>query len=243
MIRRLEGSADLDRVISLSVAYDLEKPDSALEATLASSKVPISLSTVYKDSSPEAIAGLKWALSRGRPVDIDIQATLTEATLESFEDLVGKAAEGLESSPPIILCNVIILPVARAYTHHLVANVLPPPHDLDLPIIKLMNHPTFLAFSNQVAALSLLPNVYIKFLPPAWDQPTPQTPYPGSPIDTQEGQVQREWKRRIKLYREWNCRVQCHPLSAFNCNHSSWPCVGSIRIPENHLWILPFSRV
>ena len=65
-----------------------------------------------------------------------------------------------------------------------------------------MNHPTYLAFTSQVAALSLLPNVHIKFLPPSWDQPTPQTPYPGSPVETAEGKVQREWKRRIKLYRE-----------------------------------------
>ncbi|KAF5317210.1 hypothetical protein D9611_003982 [Ephemerocybe angulata] len=183
VVKELESSSDLDRVLSLSVPYDLEKPDSALEATLASSKVPTSLSTVYTAASTEATEGLKWALERGRPVDIDVQVVLTEATLEGFEDTVGKAAEGITSPPPIIL-----------------SNILPPPHDLDLPIIKLMNHPTYLAFSNQVAALSLLPNVYIKFLPPAWDQPTPQTPYPGSPVDSAEGKVQREWKRRIKLY-------------------------------------------
>ncbi|KAF6760248.1 hypothetical protein DFP72DRAFT_883644 [Ephemerocybe angulata] len=173
VVKELESSSDLDRVLSLSL---LKRP--WLQA-----KVPTSLSTVYTAASTEATEGLKWALERGRPVDIDVQVVLTEATLEGFEDTVGKAAEGITSPPPIIL-----------------SNILPPPHDLDLPIIKLMNHPTYLAFSNQVAALSLLPNVYIKFLPPAWDQPTPQTPYPGSPVDSAEGKVQREWKRRIKLY-------------------------------------------
>jgi hypothetical protein len=86
-----------------------------------------------------------------------------------------------------------------------------------------MNHPTYLAFSNQVAALSLLPNVYIKFLPPSWDSPTPQTPYPGSPIDTAEGKIQREWKRRIKLYRKLIC-----PLNAMTGPISNWYIVGPV---------------
>ncbi|KAJ3515035.1 hypothetical protein NMY22_g14556 [Coprinellus aureogranulatus] len=181
--KELESSPDRDRILSLSVSFDLTKPDPSLESLVTSSKIPISLSTVYNGPSDQATEGLKWALALGRPVDIDVHVTLTDASLEGFEDTVGKATEGLESPPPIIL-----------------SNILPPPHDLDLPIIKLMNHPTFLAFSSQVAALSLLPNVHIKFLPPAWDQPIPQTPYPGSPIDTPEARVQTEWKRRIKLY-------------------------------------------
>lgn len=82
------------------------------------------------------------------------------------------------------------------------ANILPPPHDLDLPIVKLMNHPTYLAFQSQVAALSLIPQVYVKFLPPSWDAPTPQTPFPGSPIETADTQQINEWKRRIKMYRK-----------------------------------------
>ncbi|TEB38407.1 hypothetical protein FA13DRAFT_1752028 [Coprinellus micaceus] len=181
--KELESSSDRDRIVSLTVPFDLTKPDSAVEALVASAKIPISLSTVYNGPSTEATEGLKWALAQGRPVDIDVHVVLSEDTLEGFEDTVGKATEGLQSPPPIIL-----------------SNILPPPHDLDLPIIKLMNHPTYLAFTSQVAALSLLPNVHIKFLPPAWDQPTPQTPYPGSPIDTPDAKVQREWKRRIKLY-------------------------------------------
>jgi|ERR1700722_19615493 len=42
-----------------------------------------------------------------------------------------------------------------------------------------MNHPTYRAYQVQTAALSLFPNVYIKFLPPAWNSPTPATPAPG----------------------------------------------------------------
>jgi hypothetical protein len=85
---------------------------------------------------------------------------------------------------------------------HSIANILPPPHDLDLPIVKLMNHPAYLAFQSRIAVLSLFPNVYVKFLPPSWDAPTPQTPYPGSPIEPADVQQQQEWKRRIKMYRK-----------------------------------------
>lgn len=63
-----------------------------------------------------------------------------------------------------------------------------------------MNHPEYLAFQSQIAALSLFPNVYIKFLPPSWDAPTPQTPYPGSPVEEAEVRILKEWKRRIKMY-------------------------------------------
>ncbi|TFK23179.1 hypothetical protein FA15DRAFT_594803 [Coprinopsis marcescibilis] len=181
--KKLESSSDLDKIVSLIVPFNAEKPDPALESQLSLAKVPTSLSTVYTGASDEVVAGLKWALERGRPVDVDVQVVLTESTLEGFEDTVSKATEGLSQLPPIIL-----------------SNILPPPHDLDLPIIRLMNHPSYLAFQSQVAALSLLPSVYIKFLPPAWDSPTPQTPYPGSPTETPEGKVQREWKRRIKMY-------------------------------------------
>lgn len=92
----------------MSVPYDIEKPDPSLEPVLASSKVPTSLTTVYNASSPETIAGLKWALERGRPVDVDLQVVLTDATLEGFEDVVGKATEGVASPPPIILCMSLI---------------------------------------------------------------------------------------------------------------------------------------
>ncbi|KAF8967847.1 hypothetical protein BDZ97DRAFT_1801529 [Flammula alnicola] len=178
-----KSSSKESQVISYIVPFDLEKPDPAIETLISSSGVPTSLSTIFTKVSPEAIAGLRWALQRGHPVDIDIQATLSDSLLEGFEDLMAKASADLETVPPIVL-----------------SNILPPPHDLDLPIVKLMNHPTYLAFQSQVAALSLIPQVYVKFLPPAWDAPTPQTPFPGSPIETADTQQIKEWKRRIKMY-------------------------------------------
>ncbi|KAF8200926.1 hypothetical protein BJ912DRAFT_843679 [Pholiota molesta] len=171
------------QIISFTIPFDLEKPEPALEDLITSSGAPISLSTVFTKVSPEAVEGLRWALKGGHSVDIDVQATLSDSLLEGFEDLMAKATADLETVPPIVL-----------------SNILPPPHDLDLPIVKLMNHPTYLAFQSQVAALSLIPQVYVKFLPPSWDVPTPQTPFPGSPIEAADTQQIKEWKRRIKMY-------------------------------------------
>jgi hypothetical protein len=180
VLKELDSKSE---ILSLIVPFNLEGQDDAVEALLTSSTASISLSTVFTKSSPESVKGLHWALNRGRPVDIDIQATLSDSLLEAFEDMITSASAGIDILPPIIL-----------------SNILPPPHDLDLPIVKLMNHPAYLAFQSQVAVLSLFPNVYVKFLPPSWDAPTPQTPFPGSPIESAEVQQQQEWKRRIKMY-------------------------------------------
>ncbi|KAF5321209.1 hypothetical protein D9619_001887 [Psilocybe cf. subviscida] len=179
----LKSSED-SKVLSVTVPFELEKPSAAVENLLKGTSFSTTLSTVFnKNASPESVEGLRWALQTGHTVDIDIQATLSDSLLEGFEDLIAKAAIGLEVVPPIVL-----------------SNILPPPHDLDLPIVKLMNHPTYLAFQSQVAALSLIPQVCIKFLPPSWDAPTPQTPFPGSPIEAVDTQQSKEWKRRIKMY-------------------------------------------
>jgi len=126
---------------------------------------------------------LRWALEHGRPVDIDIQAPISDEVLEAFEDIISKATAGMSKIPPILL-----------------SNILPPPHDLELPIVKLMNHPTYLAFQSQVAALSLFPEVYIKFLPPSWDAPIPPTPSEETGVIITDTQQKKEWKRRIKMY-------------------------------------------
>jgi hypothetical protein len=181
-LKELDSSSKESQVLSVIVPFDLEVPDTAVEELLASSAA-LSLSTVFNTSSPNSIKGLNWALNHGRPVDIDIQATLSDSLLEGFEDMITSASVDIKNLPPIIL-----------------SNILPPPHDLDLPIVKLMNHPTYLAFQSRIAVLSLFPNVYVKFLPPSWDAPTPQTPFPGSPIEPADVQQQREWKRRIKMY-------------------------------------------
>ena len=155
---------------------------------------------MFHKSTPEGVASLRWALECGRPVDIDLQAAISDEMLEDFEDIVSKATSGLSNIPPIILCAFIgPLTSASDELPFYTANILPPPHDLELPIVKLMNHPTYLAFQSQTAALSLLPNLYVKYIPPSWNAPTPPTPSMG-PSEDAESKQKREWKRRIKMY-------------------------------------------
>ena len=73
------------------------------------SSTPISLSTVFTKSSPECIKGLHWALNRGRPVDIDIQATLSDSLLEGFEDMITSASADVKALPPIVLCMILYI--------------------------------------------------------------------------------------------------------------------------------------
>ncbi|KAF4598519.1 Amidohydrolase-related domain-containing protein [Pleurotus pulmonarius] len=171
-------------IVSVVVPFRLEDPiPSEPPAYLSSSSIPITLTTVYTQSSPQASAGLRWALQQGRPVDIDLQVTLTETSFEAFEDLLTKSTAELPKIPPIMI-----------------RNFLPPPDNIDLPIVKLMNHPSYLAYQSQTAALSLFPDLRIKFLPPSWNAATPNSPPPGATFSEQDNKQTKEWKRRIKMY-------------------------------------------
>ena len=66
-----------------------------------------------------------------------------------------------------------------------------------------MNHPTYRAYQSHTAALSLFPNLYVKFLPPTWNAPTPPTPQHKESFDTSDSKEKKEWKRRIKMYSEY----------------------------------------
>jgi hypothetical protein len=176
-------------IISVIVPFNLQGPvPTSLPSYLTTSKLNISLATAYTKTTPESFAILRWALEQNRPLDIDVQANMhdTEVVWESFEDLLTKATSDLPRANPIVL-----------------SNLLPPPQSLALPLVKLMNHPTYRAFQSQTAALSLFPNIYVKFLPPAWDAPTPPTPATAGgslPPFEGEGKELMDWKRRIKMY-------------------------------------------
>ena len=71
---------------------------------LTLTSLPTSLSTAYKGASDAAVEGLRWALERDRPVDIDIQAILSDVVLEGFEDTLTKSLAELPKKPPIVLC-------------------------------------------------------------------------------------------------------------------------------------------
>ncbi|KAF8633410.1 hypothetical protein AX17_004581 [Amanita inopinata Kibby_2008] len=175
---------NLPHIVSLAIPFDLDAPVKSVTPTSPDPVVPFSLSTVFYNSTPEAADALGWALKIGRPVDIDLHNASTEGVLEGIQDLIAKATDDLTNIPPIIL-----------------SNYLPPPHDLSLPIVRLMNHPTYQTYQAHIAALSLIPNLCIKYTPPAWNAPTPSTPLPGTVATGNSDEKQRnEWKRRIKMY-------------------------------------------
>ncbi|KAL0956494.1 hypothetical protein HGRIS_002638 [Hohenbuehelia grisea] len=183
LVSRLSGDKAANTVSSVIVPLNLDAPaPETAPAFWSSSSIPVSLTTVYTRPSPVAGETLKWALQQGRPVDIDVQVSLTNDTFEAFEDLLTRATD-IDSVPPIII-----------------KNLLPPPDELDLPIVKLMNHPSYLAYQAQTAALSLYPTLHIKFLPPTWNAPTPKSPPPGVTSTEQDVKQNKEWKRRIKMY-------------------------------------------
>ncbi|KAF7321673.1 Cation-transporting ATPase [Mycena kentingensis (nom. inval.)] len=162
-------------ILSVVVPLALE---SATHEPLAATSLPVSFSTTYSKTTSETISSLTWALNQAKPVDIDVGGALSESAFEQFEELLSKAAAVATSAPPIVVFS------------------FPPPHDLSLSIVKLMKHPTYREFQSQTAALSLHPNLYIKFLPPMWDAPTPAAP----PNATDSSKEVNEWKRRVKMY-------------------------------------------
>jgi hypothetical protein len=88
------------------------------------------------------------------------------------------------------------------------ANVLPPPHDLELPIVKLLSHPTYQSYQSYIATLSLFPRVYLSYAPPTWNAPTPPTPLLEQNATT-SSKEKKEWKRRIKMY----CKLLLAPFA------------------------------
>lgn len=197
-------------VISVLVPFSLETaPPVDPPAYLSGpGKVVTSLSTVFSKYGPESIPALTWALQHSRAVDIDIRCDITESDSlwESFEELLTsaqKATEGQKSTPIIL------------------SNVLPPPHDLTLQIVKLMNHPSYRAYQSHTAALSLFPNLYVKFLPPAWNAPTPPTPPASATFERSDSQEKKEWKRRIKMYLGPVVEAFGYERIIFGSSHSS----------------------
>jgi hypothetical protein len=78
----------------------------------------------------------------------------------------------------------------------------------------LLSHPIYQSYQSHLATLSLFPRVYLSYIPPAWNAPTPPTP-----VLSQDAAVaskeKKEWKRRIKMYRELLTRSLVHaPLSS-----------------------------
>jgi len=173
-------------IVSLTIPFELEGSISSDILSSSDPSIPISLSTIFYKSSPEAVKTLKEALEKGRPVDIDIPNASSDKSLEGIQNLLAEATTDLAKIPPIILTNY-----------------LPPPHDLALPIERLMNHSHYQTYQTHIAALSLVPSLCIKYIPPAWNAAPPPTPLPGMEVSSTEAedkQQRNEWKRRIRMY-------------------------------------------
>ncbi|KAI0743352.1 hypothetical protein C8Q80DRAFT_1180468 [Daedaleopsis nitida] len=193
-----DASSSTTPILAIAVPFKLEdgvpaSPPSYL-ASGSSSKPAIVLSTTFTKSSQSAIDALAWALAQGFTVSIDVQSGLhQESGWEAFEDFLTKAT----ATPPK---GKIVL-----------SNILPPPDDLTIPLVKLLTHDNYRSYQSHTASLSLFANLFVNFLPPAWGAPTPPTPAPAAVSD--EGKAEEaekaaramirekvEWKRRLKMY-------------------------------------------
>ncbi|QRV79340.1 hypothetical protein RhiJN_07355 [Ceratobasidium sp. AG-Ba] len=188
VLNSLPTAPDLS-VIAYSIPYPLSGPP----INNLAAPVPISYSFTFDQSSDPLLEALRWASDK-YPADLDVQVDLIngEQGWESLEDLISKtvADQDIASLKPIVL-----------------SNILPPPGALAVPTVKLLAHPMYLAYQAHVSSLSFTQNVYLKFLPPDWHTPTPQSPLPGAkPTDPDQSirdldsEEKKEWKRRAKMY-------------------------------------------
>ncbi|KAG0706090.1 hypothetical protein DFH29DRAFT_202999 [Suillus ampliporus] len=176
------------RVLSVAAPFELSGPIPSDYSAHSDPSIPQSLYTSYAaaheepEARSQAIETLNWAFSNSRLIDIDVQSDVMSnvSKYEMFEDLLMKATVDLpgDKKVPIVL-----------------SNILPPPHDLSLPIVKLLAHPSYRNYQAHSAALSLVPNLYMKFTPPMWNQAVPGPADPTSEMDQH-----REWKRKIKMF-------------------------------------------
>ncbi|KZV66824.1 hypothetical protein PENSPDRAFT_584810 [Peniophora sp. CONT] len=172
-------------ILAIQIPFKLE--DGALPE-LPSANVRITLKTTFTSPSESAVQALQAAVKAGHVVDLHIEGDggAMDESWEGLEELLTKATEAATIGEGAIVLE----------------NILPPPHDLELPIVKLLTHPSYQSYQSHVAALSLIPNTYAKFLPPDWNAPTPHTPAPGATLspENNEDKQKKEWKRRIKMY-------------------------------------------
>ncbi|KAH9176611.1 hypothetical protein EDB89DRAFT_2112590 [Lactarius sanguifluus] len=192
-------------VLAASIPLDLE---SGTIPAIPSTKFRIAFTASFTSTSDVAVATLRAVLKAGHIIDIDIQDSGEEGW-EKLEDLLTKATAEASNTGYIIL-----------------SNILPPPHDLVLPIVKLLTHPTYQSYQSQIATLSLIPRVHLSYVPPTWNAPTPPTPVPGQEAPT-ASKEQKEWKRRIKMYCNIRFRTNYFgsapsPISHSPSNASDW---------------------
>lgn len=180
-IERIEPVVSGIPLLSLSVPFRLDS--NGLVVIPPSAEIPVSLSLIYRKPSQELSDALKSALAQGWVVDVDVQFNNDDVSYESLEETLTKATQDSKANSAIIL-----------------SNILPPADDLTLPLFKLLTDHNYRAYQAHTASLSLIPNTFIKFIPPSWHARTPSTPAPGAAPKQEDSDEKKEWKRRIKMY-------------------------------------------
>ncbi|KAG8956301.1 hypothetical protein FRC04_004381 [Tulasnella sp. 424] len=208
-----EGQPPLDEERFNALIQSSKVPITAIIAPTHLADRGISKLPSYITSSPSPFAfGVSFApgsttpddirliLSAGHVVDLDVpwnsQQSESDSEWNALEDFIGKAVTGgsEDSSKPT---KAIVI-----------SNLLPPPHSLHVPIVKLMKSTVYQKYQEHISSLSFVPNVYIKFLPPNWEDPTPPSPAPfattsdttGPSVTSQDAQAKDEWKQRVRIY-------------------------------------------
>jgi len=190
-LEQLEVLLPLAHVIAVSVPFsDLSAgPPSVHPSYLSKFSLPIAVSVPVSPGPvpPSLVAGLRWALSSGYPIELVVQnpyqlSTIAsssednpDGTWEYLEELIQKVQADSENKRAIII-----------------SNILPPPAPIDLSIVKLLTDTGYVAYQSRIASLSLLSNTYLKFLPPTWRAEASDGTIKGTEL--------KDWKRRVKMY-------------------------------------------
>ena len=201
-------------ILSFIVPLDLSNgiPNPLPSFLESAQSISVAISTIFKNANPKQTTAIQWALSKGLVVHVDVRCDLIngEQGWEALEELVTSCSTAENKGALVIgmfACSLISQWLTRES-----ANIMPPPHTLQIPLVKLLSHPIYLAYQSRIAAISLSSTTFVQLLPPDWNDPTPSTPAPEgaalqTPLTPSEGQTpaadskeKREWKRRIKMY-------------------------------------------
>ncbi|KAF8265796.1 hypothetical protein EI94DRAFT_1803886 [Lactarius quietus] len=182
--------------------------------------LPPSPSTVHPDSVIDACVRNsipEWKKQTAGPLDGRVSSIVIKTNVGELEGYAyGARMQASEAGVTILAASIPLIAStsdaavatlqAALKAGHVIhidlqesANILPPPHDLVLPIVKLLTHPTYQSYQSHIATLSFFPRVYLSYVPPTWNAPTPPTPVPSQEAPN-ASKEQKEWKRRIKMY-------------------------------------------
>jgi hypothetical protein len=199
-LEALQSSVDGVRVLSVLVPFALEDPapsdvPSYLSATAT-------LATTYDGETPVAaeveddtkdqeqveipVKSLRWALQHSKVVDIDVKGGIMTTDSPFYDSLINLLTKATK------LDNQLAANTKR--TPIVLTNILPPPVDLNMPVVTMMNHPTYMTYRQRVTLLSLFENVHVKLLPPTWISVESANSEGGG--RTRE----KEWKDILKLF-------------------------------------------